>query len=115
MRKLKIIRRKDTLGFFKLKVYMACDDGDTTINGIKCKQVALIKNGKETEIEISNDKVLLIAFIDKMSKEIVNDKILILEGSDDLTIIGSFRRENEILQGLNVFRFDEGIENTQKI
>ena len=118
LRKLKIIRKKSIYGSIgKVKIYMACDDGDFVVNEIKCKQVGTLKNGKEIELDISNDKVLLIALTDKMTKDVINDKILILEGNEDLTITGSFGREEGFIQGvnLNVFRFDEGIENTQKI
>ena len=118
MRKLKIIRKKSVYGSIgKVKIYMACEDGDFEVNQIKCKQVGAIKNGKEIEIEISNDKVLLIALTDKITKDVINDKILILEGNQDLTITGSFGRETGFIQGvnLNVFRFDDGIENTEKI
>lgn len=109
MRKLKIIRTKSFVGcLLKAKIYMACNDGDYMINGIKCKQIISLKNGKEAELEISNDNVVLIVLGDKIIKEQSNDKILILEGSDDVVITVSCV--------LNWgFQFDEGIENTQKI
>ncbi len=118
MRKVKIIRKKSIYGCIgKIKIYMACEDGDFEVNEIKCKQVGAIKNGKEIEIEISDGKVLLIALTDKMTKDIINDKILILEGNEDLTISGVFGKEAGFIQGINinVFRFDNGIENTQKV
>jgi len=90
MRKLTIKRKKTfTASLMKVKFYISDENSnEITINGINCKKLGEVANGKEVSFEINNDEVVLFSIIDKLSKDFCNDKIVIKAGEEAIVITG---------------------------
>lgn len=106
MRKLTICRRKTFVGCAgTLKVYVADDSGvnDLTIEGLPCRFLGKLKNGKTETFEIGNGAARVYCVFDKLSAGYCNDVYVIPEGEEDVSLSGKCKF-NPV--GGNPFLFD---------
>lgn len=105
MRKLTILRRKSFVGsLVTLKVYIEDHiSGELTINGVPCRKLGNIKNGKEAVFDIDNTEAKVFVIADKISKNYCNDSYTVPAGDDDVSVSGvcMFNPASG-----NAFRFD---------
>ena len=112
MRNLTVIRRKAFAGCLgKVKIYIEDVNGDTEINGIKCKLLGAIKNNSSAVFEISNEPLRLFAIYDKVSKGYCYDCYPIPAGEGDYFVSG--RAQLNPAAG-NPFYFD-GVSDPQTL
>lgn len=117
MRNLTIIRRKSFVACLgSVKIYIEDANGDTNINGTKCKLLGKLKNNSRETFEIGNESCKLFAIYDKVSKGICNDFYVIPEGEEDHYVSG-IAHFNPFMG--NPFLFDgntnsEAFDNRQK-
>ena len=110
MRKLTVKRRKTFVGCLgKVKIYIEDVNGDTELNGVKCRLLGKLKNNEAATYEIGNESCRLFAIYDKLSKGFCNDIYQIPEGEEDLEITGK-AKFNPFMG--NPFLFD-GNENAE--
>ena len=89
MRNLTVIRRKTFVACLgSVKIYIEDANGNTNINGTKCRLLGKLKNNSRETFEIGNESCKVFAIYDKASKGICNDVYIIPEGEDDLYISG---------------------------
>ncbi len=89
MRNLTVIRRKAFAGcLVKVKIYIEDPNGDTEINGTKCRLLGKLKNNERATYEIGNENLKLFAIYDKFSKGYCNDFYQIPEGETDYYVSG---------------------------
>lgn len=89
MRILTVIRRKSFVGCLaKVKLYIEDENGETVINGTKCRLLGKLKNKESVTCEIDNEQRKLFAIYDKMSKGFCNDIYTIPAGEDNVFISG---------------------------
>ena len=90
MRNLNIKRKKSFVAsLMKVKLYISDESSnELTINGVKCRKIGDLANGKEASFEIEDKEVILFAIIDKLTKETCNDKIIINAGDEDVYLSG---------------------------
>ncbi len=109
MRKLTILRNKSFVGCAaKLKVYIQDAQGQTEINGVKCKLLGKIANGEKLTFEIANGKLKVFVIADALSKNYCNDFYVLEDNENDVTLSGGCKFNPMIG---NAFRFDN---NTNK-
>lgn len=104
MRNLTIKRTKSFVGcLVKVKIYIEdATSNELVINGVACKKLGEIKNGKEATFQIENSAAKVFAIADKLSKDYCNDFYELCEGEDDVFLSG----ECKFSLGSNAFRFD---------
>jgi len=109
MRKLTILRRKSFVGsLVTLKVYIEDHiSGELTVNGVPCRKLGNVKNGKEAVFDIENTEAKVFVIADKISKDYCNDSCTVPAGDDDVSFSGVcvFNPASG-----NAFRFD-GVTN----
>ncbi len=89
MRKLTVKRRKTFVGCSsKVKIYIEDFNGDTYINGIKCRLLGKLKNNECATYEIGNESYKLFAIYDNISKNYCNDYYTISAGASDVEVSG---------------------------
>ena len=89
MRNLTVRRRKAFAGCAgKVKIYIEDINGDTDINGTKCRFLGKLKNNESATYEIGNEKCKIFAIYDSMSKVYCNDFHTIPEGEKDIEVTG---------------------------
>lgn len=106
MRHLTITRRKTFVASLSTaKVYVADNSGvnDLTIEGLPCRFLGKIKNGKTAQFEIGNEAVRVYVVFGKLSANYCNDVYIVPEGEEDLFLSGIC--EFNPVTG-NAFRFD---------
>lgn len=105
MRSLTIKRRKSSVAsMVAMKVYIEdYTSNEIVINGVPCRKIGKLKNGKEITFEISEGAAKVFVIGDKLSKNYCNDFFEIPEGEDDIYITG--KNEFNPMIG-NPFRFD---------
>ena len=118
MRQLTIHRTKCFTGcLMTAKVYL--EDAtrfETTISGVPCRKIGVLKNNQTATFEIPNEAVKVFVITDLMSKEFANDYYQLEAGEEPVQLTGSFRYAPH--QG-NPFRFDNNsngcaLENRKK-
>ena len=110
MRKLNVRRRKAFAGCLgKVKLYIEDENGETVINGTKCRLLGKLKNKESATYEIDNESHKLFAIYDKASKGFCNDFYTISAGEDDVDVTGAAHLNP--FQG-NPFYFD-GVTNPE--
>lgn len=109
MRQLTIKRTKTRAAcLMKVKFYIADETSDEiTIGGVKCRKLGAIKNGKEATFEISNNREVIFAILDRFSKDKCNDRLVIEAGEEDVVVSGK-----NVLSPMdgNPFIFDQNLE-----
>jgi len=89
MRNLTIRRKKSFIGCLaKVKIYIEDENGDTVINGAKCRLLGKIKNNEVATYEIGNGSYKLFSIYDKVSKGYCNDCYIIPAGEEDIEVSG---------------------------
>jgi hypothetical protein len=108
MRRLWIQRHKAAAaGLMAMKVYIEDpENGDTTINGVLCRKLGLLKNGRKAHFTIGEESRKVFVVADKVSRNLYNEFIQLPEGRDDIFLSG--RNYLQPFSG-NPFRFD-GVE-----
>ncbi len=118
MRQLTIQRTKCFTGCLgTAKVYLEDQrQFETTIAGVPCRKIGVLKNGETGSFEVPNEAVKVFVIADLMSKEFANDFYQLEAGEEPVFLTGAFRYAP---QKGNAFRFDnnsnaEALENRQK-
>ncbi len=118
MRKLTIKRKKSFVGCLaKIKVYIEDQmSSELTINGVPCRKLGVIKNGKEKTFEIEDEAAKVYVIADKMSKDYCNEFYQLEDGEEDIRLTG--KNHFSPSKG-NPFYFDgnndpEALENRKK-
>ncbi len=89
MRSLTVRRRKSFIGCLaKVKIYIEDENGDTVINGVKCRLLGKLKNKEVATYEIGNGSYKLFSIYDKLSKGYCNDCYIIPEGEENIEVSG---------------------------
>lgn len=106
MRRLWIKRRKATAASMAaMKVYIEDpENGDTTINGVLCRKLGLLKNGRKVHFNIEEEARKVFVIADKASRNLYNEFVQLPEGRDDIFLSG--RNYLQPFCG-NPFRFDD--------
>ena len=108
MRRLWIQRHKAAAaGMVAMKVYIEDpENGDTDINGIPCRKLGVLKNGKKARFAIGEEARKVFVVADKVSRNLYNAFVQLPEGQEDVFLSG--RNYLKPFSG-NPFRFD-GVE-----
>lgn len=89
MRKLTIQRDKTFVACaMKAKVYLKDANGDTFINGSKCRFVASVKNNGSVTIDIDDNVNVIYVIYDNTSKDFCFGRKVIGEGTEDVIVHG---------------------------
>lgn len=103
MRKLTIIRHRAWAGsIVPVKIYVEDPTGKTKINGVKCRKLGSVKNGKEATFEIPTDAVKIFAIEFLLEKNLCCDFYELEAGEEDVVLHGAVN--SDPLAG-NPFRF----------
>lgn len=106
MRRIWIKRRKAAAASMAaMKVYIEDpENGDVTINGIRCRKLGLLKNGRKVHYNIEEDALKVFVISGKISRKVEYDFAQLPEGRDDIVLSGKniFKPFNG-----NPFLFDE--------
>ena len=105
MRTLTVKRTKSFVACLaSMKVYIEDHEmSETTINGIPCRKLGVLKNGEEKTFAIGNDELKVFVIADKLSKEISNDFYTVPAGEENVFLSG--KNAYNLATG-NAFRFD---------
>jgi len=105
MRRLWIERRKAAAAsLMAMKVYIEDpENGDTDINGVLCRKLGLLKNGKKARFTIGEEARKVYVVADKVSRNLYNEFVQLPEGQEDVFLSG--RNYLKPFSG-NPFRFD---------
>ena len=104
MRNLTIKRHKSFVG-------CACTDrvfirdelaGTLTIDGVSCRKLGEVKNGKEVTFQIPDEEQRIFVIADEVSKDYCNASMVIPAGTQDVVLAG----KHHFVLGSNPFRFD---------
>lgn len=119
MRRLWIQRRKAAAAsLMAMKVYIEDpESGDTDINGVLCRKLGLLKNGRKAHFTIGEESRKVFVVADKVSRNLYNEFVQLPEGRDDIFLSG--RNYLRPSSG-NPFRFDgteeeEVLENRKRV
>ncbi len=106
MRELTINRRKTFVGsLMKVKIYIHDpNSNEINIKGYPCRKLGEIKNNSSLTISIDEERHILFAIFDVVSKDYCYDAIEIPEGISNIMISG--KNKFSPLQG-NPFIFDK--------
>ena len=90
MRRLWIKRRKAAAaGMAAMKVYMEDpENGDVTINGIACRKLGTLKNGRKAHFTIEEEARKVFVVAGKVSRKRNYDYAQLSEGRDDIFLSG---------------------------
>ncbi len=89
MRNLTVIRRKSFVACISaVKIYIEDSEGDTVINGTKCRLLGKVKNNERVTFEIGNESYKIFAVYDKISKGYCNDYYTVPAGEEDHYVSG---------------------------
>lgn len=103
MRKLTIIRHRAwPSSIVPVKIYVEDATGKTKINGVNCRKLGSVKNGKEATFEIPTDAVKIFAIQFLLEKNICCDFYELEAGEEDVVLHGAVN--SDPLSG-NPFRF----------
>lgn len=103
MRKLTIIRHRAWAGrIIPVKIYVEDATGKTKINGVNCRKLGSVKNGKEATFEIPTDAVKIFAIEFLLEKNLCCDFYELEAGEEDVVLHGAV--DFDPLAG-NPFRF----------
>ena len=104
MRNLTIKRHKSFVGCAVADQVYIRDDiaGTITIDGVPCRKLGSVKNGKEATFQISDEEQKIFMIADQVSKDYCNASMEIPAGTQDVTLAG----KHEFVLGSNPFRFD---------
>ncbi len=110
MRNLTITRNKSFVGCLaKMKVYIEDPTGDTSISGVTCRKLGILKNGETVTFPIGEDAARVYVIADQMSRNYSNDCYPLEAGTEDVTLTG----KNHFNPGAgNPFRFDGVTDET---
>lgn len=117
MRRLWIERRKAAAAsLVAMKVYIEDpENGDTTINGVLCRKLGLLKNGRKAHFTIGEEAGKVFVVADKASRNLYNEFVQLPEGREDIFLSG--RNYLQPFSG-NPFRFDgaegEAVQENRK-
>jgi len=93
MRKLTINRKKKIVAC-AMKVYVYLEtrvDEDIVLDGIPCKKIDFLKNGKSITFDIPKQAINVFVVYDKFSPTKYKCKYLIPEGTEDVLLFTSAR------------------------
>lgn len=104
MRNLTIKRHKSFVGCaVKDKIYIRDElTGTTRIEGVPCRKLGEVKNGKEATFQISDEEQEIFVIADELSKEYCNASVTVPAGTEDVAYAG----KHHFVLGSNPFRFD---------
>ena len=105
MRRLWIKRHKAAAAsLVAMKVYIEDpENGDTDINGVLCRKLGSVKNGKKVHFNIGEEALKVFVVADKVSRNVYNEFVQLPEGWEDVFLSG--RNYLSPFSG-NPFRFD---------
>lgn len=105
MRRLWIQRHKAAAAsLVAMKVYIEDpENGDTDINGVLCRKLGLLKNGRKARFTIGEEARKVFVVADKASRNLYNEFAQLPEGQEDVFLSG--RNYLKPFSG-NPFRFD---------
>ena len=105
MRTLTVFRKKKFAACLgTMKVYLSDPAGDTEIQGIRCRKLGDLKNGKSASFAIGPEEGRVFVIADRMTKSYCADSVAIPAGEESITLSG----ENKVNPFLgNPFRFDQ--------
>ena len=85
-------------------MYLSDPAGDTEIQGIRCRKLGDLKNGKSASFAIGPEEGRVFVIADRMTKSYCADSVAIPAGEESITLSG----ENKVNPFLgNPFRFDQ--------
>ena len=114
MRRLWIKRRKAmAASMATMKVYIEDpENGETTIDGILCRKLGTMKNGRKVHFNIDEDARKIFVIAGKNSRKLCSEYVQLPEGRDDIFLSGQ-----NLLKpfGGNPFVFDEAEGEVQVV
>ena len=111
MRTLTITREKSFVASLATDLVYIEDavESELTINGVPCRKLGALKNGKTVTFEIDHAQRQIFLIVDKLSKEYCNSVVTIPAGDEPVTLSG----KHHFVLGSNPFRFN-GVELTEE-
>ena len=89
MRNLTVTRRKAFAAcLVKVKIYIEDENGDTEMDGVKCRLLGKLKNNKSKTFQIGTGRLKIFALYDKLSRGYCCDTYIIPEGEEDVSVSG---------------------------